>query len=325
MVLDVEKFHRRTPICPAHKKWYVMQGRTGLFYLQHCCPFGAVGSEGNSGSVAGAIIDIWKAHKIGPSAKWSDDVSSLRSPISGTGTEDDPFTYAYDREQAIAISAPTGIPWHPEKGQDFADSFVYVGLEWNIDSRTVALSEKKRLKFTYRIDTFYAHVKSGGKVNEEQVMKIHGSLCHIAFVYSLGRSRLSSFSSFIAAFHKYKNPRIKLHPPPSLITDAGWWVQQLLVAGFTRSLLPYGDLQDLGISVDASTDWGIGIAWNDGWDAWEVRDGWKGPWRDIGWLECLALELLVLHLEARSFHNCRIRVRSDNQGIIGSYYYKGRS
>lgn len=71
-------------------------------------------------------------------------------------------------------------------------------------------------------------------------------------------------------------------------------------------------------------DWGIGVVWGDRWDTWRVRDGWKGPWRDIGWLECLALELLVLHIEARGFRNCRIRVHSDNQGIIGAYY-KGRS
>jgi len=28
-----------------------MQGHPGNFYIQHCCPFGAVGSESNSGQV----------------------------------------------------------------------------------------------------------------------------------------------------------------------------------------------------------------------------------------------------------------------------------
>jgi hypothetical protein len=114
MVLDVEKFHRRTPICPAHKKWYVMQGRPGDFYLQHCCPFGAVGLEGNSGTIARAVVAIWKVHDISPSAKWSDNVSSLRRPISGTGTPSDPFVYTYDRRKAIKVTASTGIPWHAE-------------------------------------------------------------------------------------------------------------------------------------------------------------------------------------------------------------------
>jgi hypothetical protein len=137
-----------------------------------------------------------------------------------------------------------------------------------------------------------------------------------------GALALLVFSSFIASFHKYRNPKIELHPPPCLITDASWWADQLLVPGFTRSLIPFGYLRDLDISVNASTDWGIGIIWGEGWDAWRGRDGWKGPWRDIGWLECLAL----LHLEAKGFRSCRIRVRSDNQGIIGLYYkLEGRS
>jgi hypothetical protein len=277
MVLDVEKFHRCTPICPTHKKWYVMQGRPGDFYLQHCCPFGAVGSEGNSGAIARAVVAIWKVHGISPSTKWSDDVSSLRRPISGTGTPSDPFVYAYNRRKAIEVTASTGILWHAEKGQDFSPVFTYVGLEWDIASRTVTLPEKKRLKFLYRADTFYALVKSGGKVNKERVMKIHGSLCHIAFVYTLSRSRLASFSTFIATFHKYKNPNIQLHPPPSLITDAHWWADQLCSPGFTRSLVAFGDLQDLGISVNASTDWGIGIVWGEEWDAWRLEMDGKAP------------------------------------------------
>ncbi|KAJ2923621.1 hypothetical protein H1R20_g13481, partial [Candolleomyces eurysporus] len=154
-------------------------------------------------------------------------------------------------------------------------------------------------------------------------MKLHGSLCHIAFVHRLGRSHLASISSFIAHYAKY--PRgTTLHPPPSVVTDVAWWVQQLSIPDFTRSLVPYGELLDPGISVDASTDWGIGLVWGDEWDAWRLAEGWKGPWRDIGWLECLALEFLVLHLEARGLRDCKVRVQSDNQGIIGAYY-KGRS
>jgi hypothetical protein len=102
-----------------------------------------VGSEGNSGIIAKGVA-TWRVHNMGPSAKWSDDVSSLRRPISGTGTPSDPFVYAYDRQKAIEITAPTGIPWHSEKGQDFGPIFTYVGLEWNIAASTVTLPEKKR-------------------------------------------------------------------------------------------------------------------------------------------------------------------------------------
>ncbi|RXW17779.1 hypothetical protein EST38_g8069 [Candolleomyces aberdarensis] len=307
MVLDVSKFHRRTPICPAHKRWFVMQ----------------VASESNSAPMPGAVLRIWRLHGIGPSAKWSDDVSSLRYPSSGTGSVSDPFVYDYDRDRAMELTASTGIPWHEDKGQDFASSFTYVGLLWDIDARQVSLPEEKRKKFLYRAESFLAFVKEGGKVSEEWLMKLHGSLCHIAFVHRLGRSRLPSLSSFISRFANYP-PNISLHPPPSLISDVGWWVQQLRTPNFSRSLVSLGDPLDLGISVDASTDWGIGLVWGNEWDAWRLARSWKGPGRDIGWLECLALELLVLHLEAKGLRDRKVRVQSDNQGIIGAYY-KGRS
>ncbi|RXW23127.1 hypothetical protein EST38_g2722, partial [Candolleomyces aberdarensis] len=241
MVLDVSKFHRRTPICPAHKRWFVMQ----------------VASESNSAPMPGAVLRIWRLHGIGPSAKWSDDVSSLRYPSSGTGSVSDPFVYDYDRDRAMELTASTGIPWHEDKGQDFASSFTYVGLLWDIDARQVSLPEEKRKKFLYRAESFLVFAKEGGKVSEEWLMKLHGSLCHIAFVHRLGRSRLPSLSSFISRFANYP-PNISLHPPPSLISDVGWWVQQLRTPNFSRSLVSLGDPLDLGISVDASTDWGIG-------------------------------------------------------------------
>jgi hypothetical protein len=93
MVLDVSKFHRRTPIAPAHKCRFVVQGRPGDFYIQHCCPFGAVASESNSGQMTAATIAIWDMEGFGPSSKWSDNVSNLQYPLSSSGSDKDPFVY----------------------------------------------------------------------------------------------------------------------------------------------------------------------------------------------------------------------------------------
>ncbi|KAJ3498213.1 hypothetical protein NMY22_g19622 [Coprinellus aureogranulatus] len=288
MVMDISKFHRRTPICPAHKKWFVMQGRPGEYYLQHCCPFGATGSESNSGQISKVVLQTWSVRGIKPNV------------------------------------ASTKTPWHPlsKKGQPFRPAFDYVGMVWDLDSKSVAVKEEKRTRFLFRADVFRAKVCTR-QVTEQEAMEIHGSLCHIAFVYRQGRSRLASLSTFIAEFHKYR-PGKPLFAKKSVIDDIEWWVDALRVPNFSRPLVSLGDIQDLGISVDASTDWGIGLKWGDDWDAWRVKDGWKGPWRDIGWLECLAIELLVLRLEERGLHDCRIRVLSDNQGIIGAFW-KGRS
>lgn len=60
------------------------------------------------------------------------------------------------------------------------------------------------------------------------------------------------------------------------------------------------------------------------WAAWRTLPGWRGPSRDIGWLEGLAVEFVIYALEEKGFENSHVIVFSDNQGIIGAFD-KGRS
>lgn len=60
------------------------------------------------------------------------------------------------------------------------------------------------------------------------------------------------------------------------------------------------------------------------WDAWTLREGWKGQGRDIGWLEAIAVELAVLTLFNLGWKNAAVLIRSDNQGVIGAFR-SGRS
>lgn len=152
-------------------------------------------------------------------------------------------------------------------------------------------------------------------------MKIQGSLCHIAFVYPLGRSRLPSLSLFVSSFED--NHFSRRHPPPSMIADIKWWQLQLRTPNVPRDLTPRA-FADLAISVDASTDWGIGVTIGSLWCAWKILSGWRGPSRDIGWLEGLAVELTCYLLEAKGIRDSQVLINSDNQGIIGAFG-KGRS
>jgi hypothetical protein len=88
-------------------------------------------------------------------------------------------------------------------------------------------------------------------------------------------------------------------------------------------LVPKGETIDLGMWVDASTSWGIGVIVEGKWLAWRLLDNWKGPGRDIGWLEGVAVELAVLVLEAKGIRCVDVLLRSDNQGVIGAFA-KGR-
>jgi hypothetical protein len=213
------------------------------------------------------------------------------------------------------------IPWHPDKGQDFAFSFTYLGFFWNIQNKTVTLHDQKREKFLNRVNNFLASF-SGGRCQMQDVMKIHGSLCHIAYIYPDGQNRLPSLSNFICSFQD--NNFTYRYPPNSVITNLLWWKLILSRSCITCTLIPWGHPTDLHIFVDASTSWGIGILIGQQWDAWQTSLTWKGPFRDIGWLEGVALELLIYAPEEKGLHGAHLLIHSDNQGVIGAFD-KGRS
>jgi hypothetical protein len=120
------------------------------------------------------------------------------------------------------------------------------------------------------------------------------------------------------------NEFTRRYAPKSLITDLKWWFQALDIPGFYRELSPRGPRQDMGIFVDASTSWGIGIIIAGRWAAFRLHKDWKVEGRDICWLETVAVEILVYILEAMDISNTTLLIYSDNQGTIGSIG-KGRS
>ena len=78
---------------------------------------------------------------------------------------------------------------------------------------------------------------------------------------------------------------------------------------------------DVGLFVDASTSWGVGLVWGFGaaWDAWQLTGVDRLPAQHIGWLEAVAVELAVSTIIAQGFLSAHILVRSDNQGVIGAW------
>jgi hypothetical protein len=103
-----------------------------------------------------------------------------------------------------------------------------------------------------------------------------------------------------------------------MLTDLRWWWERLSLPCTTRLLKPIGPLRDIGIFVDASTSWGIGIFIGDEWAAFRLSPSWKVEGRDICWLETVAIELLSSFLESKGFHDAHLLIHSDNQGTIGA-------
>ncbi|SJL14075.1 uncharacterized protein ARMOST_17530 [Armillaria ostoyae] len=317
MTLDIAKFHRTCLILPDHKPYFVVQGSKG-FFIEHTCPFGCSSSESNAGSIANAIMDIWTAMGVSPSVKWVDDLNIFRLPASRINGS---FSYHYDMQSAKALIDPIRVPWHKEKWSDFASCFIYIGFRWDIEAKTVSLPESKRLKYLSRVRRFidlYQHARAP----LSHTLTLQGSLVHIAFVYPLGRSHLPSLFYFSSGFNGSSSAR--RYPSNPLIRDLRWWDSTLSSPCISRSLKPHGPTLPLDIFVDASTDWEIGIVVDGSWDAWRLIPGWKDQGRNIGWLEALAVELVIYAVMERGIQDASIIVHSDNQGVIGSFD-KGRS
>jgi len=265
--------------------------------------------------IANTVVDIWHVEGVSPVPKYEDDLKVFHIP-SPTGTfRDGDFFYDYDHAKMLCRIQPLGVPWQEEKGDDhFLFIMTFIGLCWDIPAKLVSLPEEKHLKFHEHVHRFLDDFRCR-PCHLLDVEKIHGSLCHVAFIYMGGRSCLPSLSNFVSSFHN--NKVISRHPPHSTMTDLTWWFQKLNITGISCALRPRGPLQDLGLYVDASTSWGIGIVIGSNWASFQLSSTWKVPGRDICWLKTLAIELLTYFLEGMGLHHCRLLIHSDNQGTIG--------
>ncbi|GLB38818.1 hypothetical protein LshimejAT787_0506830 [Lyophyllum shimeji] len=299
--LDVEGAYRTIPVKPDHKRYLIVHFE-GCFYMDHDVPFGLASASGLQGEVADATIDIWEHHQV--------------SPAVNGGAE---YTYDYDLVSMKEMIAPLGIPWHKDKGQEFADTFPYLGFHWDLPNKTVSLPDLKRKKYLRKLSLFIAECETS-RIPKTRAESIIGTLSHITFVHQYGRSYMSNLYNWLTTFVDDYRPR---WITSSALTDLRWWSRLLLRIHAPRSLSPPEPTRDYSIWVDASTEWGIGLLWGTRWAAWRHLDGWRGPGRDIGWLEGVAVELAILAARAIGIRDADILIRSDNEGVIGAFR-KGR-
>jgi hypothetical protein len=337
---DIEAFHRTCPVLPDHKPFLVVCVN-GMFYIDHTHPFGARSASSNSGQIGNATVQIWKAEGVDELFKYEDDFNQLRLPVSDGpfhGT-DNAFSYRLDRDSSMALIAPLRIPWKMSKtGLQFEDIMTFIGFSWDFVNKRVSLPDKKRIKFLDRVDTLLAKANSHSKVSLFDVRQIHGSLVHVSFVHPEGSSHLPQISNFECSFRGISlslggtmclsyfggNDNLRLFLSNSVIMSLKWWKCRLEDHFAFRQLHPRPPLQDIGIYVDASTSWGIGIIIGKLWWSLQLSSSWKVHGRDICWIEAVALEIVVYFLRQMGHHNVYLLIHSDSNGAIGALS-KGRS
>ncbi|TFK58293.1 hypothetical protein BDN72DRAFT_914801 [Pluteus cervinus] len=136
--LDISKFYQwthcdcpQTMVCDDVTTWAV------LYPTLLPLPLG-----GNSGQISDRVVSIWQKRNIGPVVKWCDDFAMFCPRKK----------YGYTKQSALKLVKELNVPWHAEKGQDFASTFTHVGLEWDIENKMVVLPEKKS-KMLQQVET----------------------------------------------------------------------------------------------------------------------------------------------------------------------------
>ncbi|CDO77643.1 hypothetical protein BN946_scf184946.g37 [Trametes cinnabarina] len=286
--------------------------------------WGTAAEVAEIGAPMDAVVDILDARGWGPNKKWVDDLNNFRFP-TGRNTSDDGWEYAHSVDDIFDLGERLGLPWHKDKWTAHDFTGVYLGFLWNVPERTVALPDRKRLKYRTRLVDALEAMKGGARrIDLTTMEKLSGSLAHATFVYPRGRTYLSALYMFVAS---YPNEHALRYPPKSVVSDLKWWLELLSLAGERRMLVARGPVKDLDLWVDASTSWGIGVVIADTWDAWRwrvTREVWNTCSRDIGWAEMLAIELLLRRMVEMDWENANLLVRSDNEGVIKAFR-RGRS
>jgi len=306
--LDVDSAFRCCPILPSQRPHFII-GWKNLFYIDHNAPFGASSSGGVFGRLADAFIDILKKKGISSCYKWVDDFLIFRFPSFIDGIP----SFAFDIPEIYDIASNLGWPWKDAKTRPFNVQFKYLGFIWSLSDKTVEIPPDKKEKYLARLAPWTRNV-SFTLIDAQKTL---GTLVHCSLAVPDGRSRLPALARFISSFYG-KSPFSRRVPNATVIADILWWRDTLLLSFCGSSLSPPLVSSDASIWVDASSSWGIGLVIDKEWSHWKLRDGWDSfPGQHIGWAEMVAIEIGLLFVIQRGFHDIRLTFRSDNMGVIG--------
>ena len=138
-----------------------------------------------------ATVALLKFHGTDPCIKWVDDFIFFKSPNTCFLAPNCLPSLDFNLSMIFKITEPLGILWHPllKKGPDFQSSFNYMGFEWDIDSKTVSISNEKHFCLVSQLAVL--PMSPPPHVNKKSVASIHRSLQHI----TLSAGLLSPFSS----------------------------------------------------------------------------------------------------------------------------------
>jgi hypothetical protein len=226
--------------------------------------------------------------------------------------EDELFSYA--DADIDALSDRLGIRWEASKAVPFGTEIPFLGFLWNLNTRTVCLLEKKRLKYLAAITEW----QEKRTHNLLETQRLYGKLHHASLVIRPGHAYLTNLEAMLASLHH--SPFLPRTPPRDTPGDLEWWKQRLSLPDLPRPIPEPSPLIDFEVYSDASSGVGIAITIGKRWRAWRLVAGWKSQGRDIQWAEAVGFELLVTSLLSISKEGDHIKVYGDNRGVVEGWW-----
>lgn len=270
-------------------------------------------------------------HKgVDKALRWSDDFSFFHFPLVCSSTSPlfplfsptplqpsstpNTWTYAFDESLIFNVAKELSWLWALNKHILFTFIFPYLGFEWDLTNKMVAIPQKKCAKYLACIELWVA----GASASLKDCQSVLGCLQHCTLILSDGCSHLPLLYHLCSSFKDLSNTFIKHHISPACLEDIAWWRSTLSSEWCgTHISVPPNPLLN-SIFVDASTSFGIGLILDGSWLAWKLSEGWRLGDCNISWAEMVAIDLGLCTLIHSGFRDCHLIFHSDNQGMVSA-------
>ena len=130
--------------------------------------FRLASSAGVFGAMADMLITIYRKAGFAPIIKWVDDFLVIRLPGQ-----------TWSEEDLMNLTAYVGVPWSQEKMQRFASVQRYIGFNWDLKNKTVALPAEKVTAVMSLLETW---ARPGATFSEREAASLHGKLIHCSSI-----------------------------------------------------------------------------------------------------------------------------------------------
>jgi hypothetical protein len=128
---DISAAYRITLIQPAQQNALCIHWRDNV-YVDRAVMFSLSSSAGVFGAVADMLVAIYEKAGFGPICKWVDDFFIVQLP--GQAWTESDFT---------SLTAEIGVPWSHGKTRMQSTTQRYIGFDWDLAQKTVALPPEK--------------------------------------------------------------------------------------------------------------------------------------------------------------------------------------